>query len=239
MATILDLITRSLRDIGAIGISEVPTSEEAQDALLMLNDMLDTWSTEKLIVFNTAPQVFTYATFKSTYTIGPGGDFDTVRPVRIQNAYNRQNQAQPADFPIYVTGNYEEYSDIITKTTQSSLVTVLYYDGNYPLQNLYLWPVPNSGDYSLVLWTWSPITDFDSIASVISLPPGYSRALRSNLSIELCSSYGKVPSQTLVNTAIESKAQLKRLNNVLPMMSFDSSLTRRGKVFNWLNGDTV
>jgi hypothetical protein len=48
MTTPLDIIARALKDIGASGRGEVPTADEAQDALDMLNDMIDRWSTESM-----------------------------------------------------------------------------------------------------------------------------------------------------------------------------------------------
>lgn len=238
MATVLDLITRCLKDIGAIAISENPTQEEAQDALSILNDMLDSWSTESLMIYINSPQVFPFLE-QQTATIGPGGDYNTARPVRVQSAYNRDTQNAGTDIPIYVTGNYQEYADIITKATQSDLVTVIYYDGGFPLQTLYFWPVQNSSQYQLVLWTWDQLTTFANVNTEVVFPPGYNRCIRSNLALELCASYGKTPSPTLVQTATESKAQIKRINLVTPQMGFDSSITGRGQVFNWLTGDTV
>lgn len=44
MATALDTITRAMRMIEATGSGETPTSEEADDGLTILNDMLHGWA---------------------------------------------------------------------------------------------------------------------------------------------------------------------------------------------------
>ena len=41
MTTPFDIITRAMKDIGALAAGEVPTADEAQDGFDMMNDMLD------------------------------------------------------------------------------------------------------------------------------------------------------------------------------------------------------
>ena len=52
MARPIDIISRALKDIGALEAGEVPTADAAQDAFDMLNDMLDQWSNEGMMVYN-------------------------------------------------------------------------------------------------------------------------------------------------------------------------------------------
>jgi len=46
MTTPYDIITRAMKDIGALASDENPTADEAQDGLDMLNDMIAQWSNE-------------------------------------------------------------------------------------------------------------------------------------------------------------------------------------------------
>jgi len=71
MAQAIDIISRSLKDIGALAAGETPTAAEAQDALDMLNDMIDQWSNENMIVFNTTEIIFNVVPGQVQYTIGP------------------------------------------------------------------------------------------------------------------------------------------------------------------------
>ena len=73
MATPLDIISRALKDIGALEAGETPTPEAAQDAFDMLNDMLDQWSNEQMMVFYKTELVYTLTQGQTQYTIGPGG----------------------------------------------------------------------------------------------------------------------------------------------------------------------
>jgi len=74
MAKPIDIISRALKDIGALASGETPTPEEAQDALDMMNDMLDQWSNEDMMVYNTTEIIFPVVSGQTQYTIGPSGD---------------------------------------------------------------------------------------------------------------------------------------------------------------------
>jgi hypothetical protein len=71
MTTPIDIISRSLKDIGALAAGEAPTPDSAVDCLDMLNDMLDQWSNEDFIVFNITEIIFNVLSGQVQYTIGP------------------------------------------------------------------------------------------------------------------------------------------------------------------------
>ena len=71
MTTPIDIISRSLKDIGALAAGEAPTSDSAIDCLDMLNDMIDQWSNEDFIVFNIQEIIFNVVPGQVQYTIGP------------------------------------------------------------------------------------------------------------------------------------------------------------------------
>jgi hypothetical protein len=73
MTTPYDIITRSLKDIGALAAGEIPTADEAQDAFDMLNDMCAQWSNENMMVFYKTEIIFPVVQNQVQYTIGPGG----------------------------------------------------------------------------------------------------------------------------------------------------------------------
>lgn len=69
----IDIISRALKDIGALEAGETPAPADAQDAFDMLNDMLDQWSNESMMVFYKTEIIFTLSQGQTQYTIGPGG----------------------------------------------------------------------------------------------------------------------------------------------------------------------
>jgi hypothetical protein len=67
----IDIISRAMKDIGALASGETPTPEEAQDAFDMLNDLIDQWSNEDMMVFNVSEIIFPVVPGQVQYTIGP------------------------------------------------------------------------------------------------------------------------------------------------------------------------
>ena len=74
----IDIVSRALKDIGALEAGENPTPEAAQDAFDMLNDMLDQWSNEDMMVFYKNEIIFPVVAGQTQYTIGPGGQIGAI-----------------------------------------------------------------------------------------------------------------------------------------------------------------
>jgi len=74
----IDIISRALKDIGALEAGETPTPEAAQDAFDMLNDMIDQWSNEDMMVFYKTEIIFPIVSGQTQYTIGPGGQVGSI-----------------------------------------------------------------------------------------------------------------------------------------------------------------
>jgi hypothetical protein len=71
MTAPIDIISRALKDIGALEAGETPTPDAAQDAFDMLNDLVDQWSNEDMMVYNTTEIIFPLIAGQVQYTIGP------------------------------------------------------------------------------------------------------------------------------------------------------------------------
>ena len=78
MTMAIDIISRALKDIGALEAGETPTPESATDAYDMLQDMLDQWSNEDMMVFYKNEIIFPVVQNQTQYTIGPGGQIGAV-----------------------------------------------------------------------------------------------------------------------------------------------------------------
>jgi len=76
MTTPYDIVSRALKDIGALEAGETPTPEAAQDAFDMLNDLVDQWSNEEMMVFYKNEIVFPIVPGQTQYTIGPTGNIN-------------------------------------------------------------------------------------------------------------------------------------------------------------------
>ena len=233
------LITRSLRDLGVLAIGETPTGAEAMDALDTLNELLESWSLERLMVYVITEVSKALTGGTASYTIGTGGSINTTRPLRIENAVVRD--ANNLDLPVQILTR-DEFTRIGLKQTQSTYPCWLYYDNAWSagLGTITLWPVPSASDKSLRLWLWQPLPSVASLETSINLPPGYTRALRSNLAVELAAEYGQELDAALLGVAIDSKAVIKSqlAEGAVQEMQLDSRLVgTHGRYWNYRTGE--
>lgn len=223
MTTALDIITTALQDLGVIAVEESPIAAEASGALNKLNNMLDAWSIENLMVYGGFQTVFNLTAGQGVYTLGTGGDFSMPRPNFIREAYLRTTALPNLDTQLQVL-TIDEYASLPFKGETSNMPFYLYYDNNFPLMSVYLNPVPTSTIYQLVLWTDRVLNNL-ALNDTISLPPAYKRAIEANLTLELESSYGRAASPSVQRIAMSSKNTIRRKNLVLNELSIDPRLT--------------
>jgi hypothetical protein len=234
--TVRELIRGSLRLIGAIGTGDTPSAEEQADALSVLNEMLESWSTENLIIHAKVREAFTLTAGQASRTLGPSGNFNTTRPIDIEVAKIEDQSASPVfETPVDII-NTKEWADISDKAVQSSLPTKLYVEWTNPLLTLYFWPVPSAAN-KLVLYSLKPLTSFSSPNDLVTLPPGYQKALRYNLALELAGEYGRPISDFVLLQADDSKGNIKR-KNIKPLyMDCDAGVLSTGSRFDYRTGE--
>lgn len=233
----LDLISGALRLVGVGASGEVPSANESQDALNALNAMIDSWSNEQLMIPNKVREVFPFVGSQGSYTMGSSGNFNTTRPMKIETAILQlSNQVPVTEIPMYIMTK-DQWAGILVKQLTSNLPLYLYAEGTFPLDTINVWPVPVDNTNSLVLYSWKPLTQLASTSVSTSLPPGYDRALRFNLAIELASEYGREVPMNVTALAMESKSVLKRMNTKPQYLQVDDALKAKPAVWNWRIGD--
>ena len=223
MATTKQLIDGALRTIGVLASGEQAKPSEAQDALQYAKQMLDSWSNEGLLVPALTHESFTLSS-KRTYTIGPGGDFDTVRPTTIENV--RIRDAGNLETPVSIA-SLNLWANISLKDTVVNTPDYVYYEPEYPLGRLEFSCIPTAG-YTLKLVTTKPITELPALTESVQFPPGYEKAIRLGLAIELAPEYGVDVSQAVAAGYRQALMVLKRTNSKTRMgtVEVDSGLIR-------------
>lgn len=235
MSTVRDLINGSLRLINVLADGETATASQHSDALSVLNQMIESWSIENLIIFFTTREEFTLTPSDGSYTIGSSGDFNTTRPIDIESAMLEDQSVSPTvEYPLELITS-RQWAEIDIKDLESPLPIKLYYDPTFPLATLKLWPIPSTA-HKLVLYSKKALTEFASINTAISLPPGYWKALRFNLADELAPEYGKEASATVKTIASEAKANIKR-KNIKPIYLKTDMATTGNRPFNIYTGE--
>lgn len=223
MSTAIDLITSSMRLIGVLASGETPTADEATNALAVLNDMLNAWATSNLMSYQNVNNAFNLVGGTQSYTIGPGGVFNTDRPLNIEGAFVTYSGV---DMPLRILTT-EEWNAIPLKSYSSPIPQAVYLDTPYPLATVWIWPIPSAA-IPLTLLVNLQFAAIASLAATLSYPPGYNKALRYALAVELAPEYGVQPSPLVVNIATETIGEIKTANRQLPVPRFDSSLVGGG-----------
>jgi hypothetical protein len=221
-----DLIRKALGKLLVIGTQDTLTSGELADGLDALNLMLDSWRLERLLLWAMKTDTHVLTGGQSAYTIGPGGDINTIRPTQIQNAFVRSANV---DYPIDPIGQVQ-YDALAYKLTQG-IPRKMFYNPGYPLGTINLYPVPLSSAYTLHVNSYGELESFGNIADVYSLAPGYARAVIFNLALELAPDFNKAAPPEVVRMAAQSKRYIKRVNSPDVRMSADAAILRDGGIY--------
>ncbi len=239
--TVRDLIFSSLRLIGVLAQGETPSAQDQTDAFNALNIMIDSYSTNNLMIPAIVSETFTCVAGQQTYSMGPGGNFNTGRPTRIVSAQTIVLGSNPVQtLPLKII-NVDQFSSIFVKSVQSTIPLWMYNDNANPSVNLSLWPVPQVNS-QLEIFSQKNLTQFSSVNDTVAMAPGGSRMLKYNLAIELAPEYGKDNLDPKIVAIAEGSmmAYKRAINQNKPYyMGTDDALAGPKGSFNWLTGDTV
>jgi hypothetical protein len=230
-----DQINGALRLIGQLAEGETPSAATSQDALTAMNQMIDSWSIERLAVFSTQDQVFMWPPGAISRTLGPTGNFVGNRPVLLDDSTYFRDPANNISFGIKIL-NQQQYNGIAVKTVTSTYPQVIWINMNYPDIEMYIYPVPTK----VLEWHFvsvSELTQPATLATVLSFPPGYLRAFRYNLACEIAAEFGVEPSPQVSRIAMTSKRNLKRINNPDDIMSLPYSIVGTRQRYNIFAGN--
>ena len=228
-------INRALRLLGVLAEGETPSASVSQDCLMALNQMIESWNTERLSVFSTQDQVYLWPTSTVKRTLGPTGDFVGNRPILLDDATYFRDPSTNVSFGIKII-NQQQYDGIAVKTVTSTYPQVIWVNMTYPNIEMYIYPVPTR----LLEWHFVSVEELTQPANLstqILFPPGYLRAFAYNLAMEIAPEFGVEPSPQVQRIAMTSKRDLKRINNPDDVMSMPYSLIATRQRFNVYAGN--
>lgn len=235
MPQFIDIATDAFQKIGYYALGETIDDADAQLALRVGNDMLDSWSNESLTCFAILEQSVLMVPGIARYTIGPGGAINGPRPIRLIGG--------PGSAYLMDTNGNKYGVEVVPQdrwnmVTSNSLVDAnvpiyIFYDPQNPLGIINVWPVPNIG-WTLYFDSYLQLIDFGNIDSPLSFPPGYKKAIQDCLAVELwpyC--FKSEVSSTVVELAMKSKGNIKRSNIRENVAIYDAGLiSKSGQVYN-------
>ena len=260
MATTRELLSGAHRLLGLVNSGNVLPEAVYQDNLVALNQMIDSWSTERLAVFCTQDQTYYWEAGARIRTLGPTGDFvyilatqseipivtqdedyigvddaTTQRPILLDDSTYFRDPSTNVSYGIKFI-NQLQYNNIAVKTVQSTYPQVMFVNMTFPDITLSVYPVPNRMlEFHFI--SVQPLANATTLSTDLAFPPGYLRAFRYNLALELAPEFNVEPPPEVRRVAMYSKRNLKRINNPRDLMAMPYSIIARRNRYNIYAGN--
>jgi len=235
-----DQINRALRLLGVLAEGETTSASVSQDSLMAMNQMIDSWNTERLSVFSTIDQIVNWPVGSINATLGPSGSLvrlngTAVRPILVDDATYFRDPQTNVSYGIKLI-NQQQYDGIAVKTVTSTYPQVMFVNMTYPDIDIYIYPKPTRLlEFHFI--SVEELTQPATLATTLAFPPGYLRAFTYNLAMEIAPEFGVEPSPQVQRIAMTSKRNLKRINNPDDIMSMPYSLVATRQRFNVYAGN--
>lgn len=209
--TVRAFLTRAMIGTGVIASGDSMSAAEAADGLLILNEIVDSWSADgdlrshKIVtdfvfaagqaqwLFSQSAKLVDYATIKAA-----GSDIETEIKVMTMKEWALFKDKNALGVP---TG-------VFIDDTGGGMAVLPF-------------PVPNA-TYTINLYRGGMLDPYDSLNDEMSLSPGYSRALRYECMIELAQEFDKTLKPSVFMKADQLKADIKRANYQPSSMKSDA-----------------
>ena len=233
MATLAsDIINSALRLIGVLASGEQPDISESNDALVVFDQMVDSWNADRLAIFTTSSNDFPFVIGQQSYTLGSGANFNMTRPARIDamSAILLTNPDNPIEVPISMVSVDDWQQKVPVKSVDGSFPLICYDDGGFPNRTLNYWPIPLQAN-NVRIYSWQPLSAPSSLATTIAFPPGYLEAFRYNLAVRLSAEFAAPLPAAVQALAIESLGRVKSMN--APDLELQSDLLPSPTGYNW------
>lgn len=235
-----DQINRALRLLGVLAEGETTSASVSQDSLMAMNQMIDSWNTERLAVFSTIDQIVNWPVDSINATLGPSGSLvrlngTAVRPILVDDATYFRDPQTNVSYGIKLI-NQQQYDGIAVKTVTSTYPQVMFVNMTYPDIDIYLYPKPTRLlEFHFI--SVQTLSEPATLATTLAFPPGYLRAFTYNLAMEIAPEFGVEPSDQVKRIAMTSKRNLKRINNPDDVMAMPYSLVATRQRFNIYAGN--
>jgi hypothetical protein len=232
-ATAQSIIKAGLEHLGVYAPSEIMSDADAERGLWILNGMMDSWSNESLATYAELEQSALLVPGQQSYTIGPGGDFNMTRPLRVilgpGSAYTQDENGNNYGMDVVPRDKWNllgNRSGLIT----SNFPDTLFYDPQYPLGVINVFPTPNIA-YTMFWDSYLQLAEFPDLTTPIILPPGYQDAIQFNFEVRAKNYWvnAQMPPDVLA-LALETKGIIKRTNMRENVANYDPEIVSRAGI---------
>lgn len=223
--TARDIIQDAMEKLGVYAPGETMNAADAKRGLIVLNDMLESWSNESLSCYTILEQSTILTPGVSQYTIGAGATLDMTRPIRLITgpgaAYMQDDNGNNYGMDVVPR---DQWNLLGTRQITSDVPDTLFYDPQFPWGVLNFYPIPIIG-WTAFWDSYLQLSDVSTLETPISLPPGYNLALKSNLCLFLQPYFTNAQvSVLLLKQASDAKGNIKRANQRMNVAVYDPEI---------------
>jgi hypothetical protein len=174
-----DVVYSTLRLLEVMGSGESPSTEEANDGLAALIALIDNWSALELLPHATRTEPITLIGSTSSYGV-------SVRPSKIVAA---DCVISGQTYPIEVVGA-EKWASLQDKGDTGPRPRSLFCDYAWPTIAVQFSPIPSTGG-TVHLYCITALAAIANLSDAWSYAPGYTRAIKYNLAVDLAAEFGR------------------------------------------------
>lgn len=234
----LDIITDAMGEIGALAAGEQPSTDDEAFVLRKLQRLIDRYNSRETMVYNVNFTLFTLPAGSNPVTIGPGATFDVnQRPVKIESIGLILAGTPGVELPLNRRDDAWWANNRIKGLT-STLPTDYYYSPDWPLGQIFFWPVPTAS-HQINVQSRLVLGEITGYQQSFSMPPAYWDLVIYELAISLAPSFKTEPSSTLLGLWKAANKAVQVNNISSPRLASDapSQSTGGGRPdFNFLDG---
>jgi hypothetical protein len=226
------IVKRALRPLGVVGGGQPMKATDANDGRDSLNDMISTWRTKTLTIPYEAITRYSLISGQQDYTLGPGGDFDQVRPTYLRGiGLILMTSANQTELPLQIL-TPQQWPFVTIKLQQSTFPTGVYPQMTYPLITLHFWPKPTQANDVRIYWK-DVMSSFADLTTQYDVPEGYPEALIYNLTKRLAPDYGFAMTQDLMTLAQDSLMNIAGPNLAMDILTVDRGIRGTPAIYDW------
>jgi hypothetical protein len=223
-----EIILDALQDLRVIDQTVTTGTLNANDVSVCarkLNMMLKRWEVKGFMLWLADTILIPMITSKFVYTIGPGGDVNTYRPLRArEGSFIRQTCSPTTNIDIQLILlsrlEYMQYSNKFAVGIPNSFYydpqmapgPLTAYDPTLSKGVLRIWTAPSDMTRTIYLEVQRPVQDITDSTQTFDLPLEWYDALATGLAAEVADKY-EIPEQRIMRLKAEAKEALEYITD--------------------------
>lgn len=233
MTTAADIVGDASIFAGTGDVYNALDANNAAMSLRVLNNILDSESTQEYSVFDIVEGTFPLVAGQQTYVMGPA-NLLTLFPTHIEtmNIVDASNVSHP----IEIIG-VEQWAQQIIYKPAPGRPEYCYLTTGPTTMTAQFWPLPSFANDVVHVWYWAALQSFATLAGVLHMPPGYEWFLKTSLGMKLMAMNQRVPTPEQKEIAWEARRNARALNRQPRVLGLDLPVSDRN-AFNIFTGNT-